>query len=356
MPEFTATESAFMERAIQLAQKGLFTAHPNPVVGCVLVKDGAIVGEGWHAVAGEAHAEIHALQDAGDAAKGATAYVTLEPCSHHGKTPPCSDALIRAGIGEVIVACEDPNPKVDGRGMKALADAGITVRSGLLDRQVSELLAGFLCRINKGRPRVRLKIACSIDGRIAMSNGQSQWITGPEAREDVQRGIGTVLADDPSLTVRDAALNPHGKQPIRAILDSELRMPLAAKMLTLPGETLVFCCNDEKAPGLIEAGASVVKLDGEGTLVDLPAVLQELAQRSVNDLLVEAGPGVAGALLEQHLVDEFIIYQAPHIMGSETMGMFATPNWTDLADRQGLLITDTEQVGNDVRITAKPVV
>ena len=349
---------------MRLAEQAVFTAHPNPMVGCVLVRDGEVVGEGWHEVAGAAHAEINALQDAGDKAKGATAYVTLEPCAHHGKTPPCSTALIAAGVSEVVVACGDPHPMVDGKGLKALAAAGITVRSGLLQQQVEQLLAGFLSRVISIRPRVRLKIACSIDGRIAMANGQSHWITGEEARADVQRlrassgaimtGIGTVLADDPSLTVRDAALNPHGKQPIRVILDSELRMPMAAKMLALPGNTLVFCQNDQNAPGLVDAGAEVVRIDGVNGQIDLNAVLQQLADREVNDLLVEAGPAIAGQLIEQKLVDEFVIYQAPHIMGSETMGMVATPGWIDLADRQNLQITDSVQIGSDTRITAIP--
>ena len=351
-----------MQRAIEIARNGLFSAHPNPMVGCVLVQQGEIVAEGWHEVAGQAHAEINALQAAGDKARGATAYVTLEPCAHHGKTPPCSDALIAAGIKAVVVARQDPNPKVDGRGLRALAAAGITVQCGLLGEQVDELLAGFLSRMHRGRPRVRLKIACSLDGAIAMADGQSQWITGAEARADVQRlrassgaimtGIGTVLADDPSLTVRDAVLNPRGRQPLRVILDHALRMPLAAEMLGLPGETLVFCSDDKRAAPLRAAGASVVRLADSDGRVDLPAALAELGKREVNDLLVEAGPRVAGALLEQRLVDEFIIYQAPHIMGSETLRMFATPGWTQLADRQALRITDRTQLGNDMRITA----
>jgi len=364
MPDFSKAESTYMQRAVQLAKNGMFGAHPNPMVGCVLVRDSEIVGEGWHELAGQPHAEINAVRDAGDKANGAIAYVTLEPCVHHGKTPPCSDALIAAGISEVVIARADPNPEVNGKGIQALSAAGIAVRSGLLHKQVDELLAGFLSRMNRGRPRVRLKIACSIDGSIAMADGQSQWITGADARADVQRlrassgavmtGIGTVLADDPSLTVRDAVLNPHGRQPLRVVLDSTLRTPLAAAMLALPGATLVFCCDDKKAPALIAAGAEVVKTNGKNGLVDLTAVLHELGKREVNDLLVEAGPIVAGQMLAKGLVDEFIIYQAPHIMGSETQRMFATPQWTKLADRQALRITDTIRLGNDLRITAIP--
>jgi diaminohydroxyphosphoribosylaminopyrimidine deaminase/5-amino-6-(5-phosphoribosylamino)uracil reductase len=362
MPEFTSNESAFMQRALQLAAQGRFSAHPNPMVGCVLVKGGDIVGEGWHVAAGEAHAEVNALQQAGNKARGATAYVTLEPCAHHGRTPPCCEALIAAGVSDVIVAVQDPDSRVDGRGIAALQAAGISVRQGLLQKEVSALLAGFICRVQQGRPRVRVKIACSIDGCIAMADGQSQWITGTEARADVQRlramsgailtGIGTVLADDPSLTVRDNALNPNGLQPLRVILDSSLRMPLAAKMLALPGNTLVYCCDDKDAAALGGAGADVIRVDCSDGMVDLQSVLADLGARHVNDLLVEAGPKVTGALLEQDLVDEFIFYQAPHIMGSETIGMFATPGWTRLGDRQALQVTDMTQMGDDMRITA----
>lgn len=365
MPEFSTAERAFMERALRLAKQGQYTAHPNPMVGCVLVKNGDVVGEGWHEVAGESHAEINALQAAGDETRGATAYVTLEPCAHQGKTPPCSESLIRAGVSEVVVAREDPNPNVDGKGLQALTAAGVAVRCGLMKREVDELLAGFLSRIERGRPYVRVKMACSIDGRIAMANGQSQWITGAEARADVQRlrarsgaimtGIGTVLADDPSLTVRDPSLNKHGTQPVRVVLDSRLRMPLSAEMLGLAGTTLLVCSDDRNAKELTDAGAVVIKIDNERGRIDLSGVLNQLALLHVNDVLVESGPGVAGGLIEEKLVDELVIYQGPHIMGSETMGMFTTPGWTDLVDRQALHIIETCQVGNDTRITARPV-
>jgi len=364
MPEFTAAESAFMERALSLATQGQYTAHPNPMVGCVLVRDGNVVGEGWHAVAGEPHAEINALLAAGDSARGATVFVTLEPCAHHGKTPPCIESLIRAGVSEVVVAREDPDPRVNGKGLKMLSDAGISVRCGLRKPEADALLAGFLSRIERGRPFVRLKIACSIDGRIAMADGQSQWITGDEARADVQRlrarsgaimtGIGTVLADDPSLTVRDSSLNTHGGQPIRVVVDSKLRTPPTAKMLTLPGTTVIACSNDHKGRRLVDAGAVLIRIDGKHGLLDLSAVMSQLALLHVNDLLVEAGPRLAGGLVEQKLVDELVIYQAPHIMGSETMGMFMTPGWTELGDRQALHITETRRFGDDTRITAVP--
>ena len=363
MAGFSAADHAFMARAIQLARRGRYTTHPNPVVGCVLVQGDQVVGEGWHQKAGEAHAEVNALAAAGDDARGARAYVTLEPCAHHGKTPPCATALIEAGVAEVIVALEDPHPQVDGRGLEALAGAGVAVRSGLLRDAVTEQLRGFVHRMRRGRPFVRLKMACSIDGRIAMANGESQWITGPEARADVQRlrassgavltGIGTVLADDPSLTVRDPAIDMDGRQPLRAILDARLRMPLSAEMLTLPGITLVYCHDDARREPLVDAGAEVVPVAGTDAAVDLEAVLVDLGSREVNEVLVEAGPALAGSLVEQRLVDELVIYQAPHIMGSETMGMFNTPQWTTLADRCGLHVADVRRVGADTRITAQ---
>jgi diaminohydroxyphosphoribosylaminopyrimidine deaminase/5-amino-6-(5-phosphoribosylamino)uracil reductase len=356
-------DTAFMTQALQLAERGLFTAHPNPMVGCVLVSDGDIVGEGWHKVAGEAHAEINALEAAGAAAKGATAYVTLEPCSHHGKTPPCVDALIAAGVAEVVVGIQDPNPDVNGRGIAALEKAGIPVRVGVLKEQVEQQLSGFLRRVTTGRPFVRLKMACSIDGCIAMASGQSEWISGPESRADVQRlrarsgailsGIGTVLADDPSFTVRDPDIDTCGRQPLRVVLDKDLRMPLSAEMLALPGATLLYCTDDSKRVPLIEAGADIVKVRAVDRLVDAAAVLDDLGQREVNDVLVEAGPALAGNLISNDLVDELVIYQAPHIMGSETMGMFRTPTWTELSDRRSLDIIDTCQVGPDTRITAR---
>jgi diaminohydroxyphosphoribosylaminopyrimidine deaminase/5-amino-6-(5-phosphoribosylamino)uracil reductase len=356
-------DTAFMTQALRLAERGLFTAHPNPMVGCVLVSDGDIVGEGWHKVAGEAHAEINALEAAGAAAKGATAYVTLEPCSHHGKTPPCVDALIDAGVADVVVGIQDPNPDVNGRGIAVLEKAGIPVRVGVLKEQVEQQLSGFLRRVTTGRPFVRLKMACSIDGRIAMASGQSEWISGPESRADVQRlrarsgailsGIGTVLADDPSFTVRDPDIETCGRQPLRVVLDKDLRMPLSAEMLALPGATLLYCTDDSKRGPLIEAGADIVKVRAVDRLVDAAAVLDDLGRREVNDVLVEAGPALAGNLISNDLVDELVIYQAPHIMGSETMGMFSTPTWTELSDRRSLDIIDTCQVGPDTRITAR---
>ena len=352
-----------MQQAMELAGRGRYTAHPNPTVGCVIVRGDEVVGEGWHAVAGEAHAEVNALADAGARAESATAYVTLEPCSHRGKTPPCVDALVEARVAEVVIGITDPNPAVNGAGLRALREAGIATRVGLLEDEIAATLAGFLSRVTRGRPFVRLKMACSIDGCIAMANGQSQWITGTEARADVQQlrarsgaimtGIGTVLADDPSFTVRDPDIDTAGRQPLRVVLDSGLRMPLSAEMLALDGHTLVYCTRDSGRQPLEEAGAEVARTENEDGEVDLGAVLEDLGSREINDLLVEAGPTLAGRLISEGLVDELVIYQAPHIMGSETMGMFRTPSWTELSDRRVLEIIDVTQVGPDSRITAR---
>jgi len=363
MAEFSAADNAFMARALRLAERGIYTAHPNPMVGCVLVRDGTVVGEGWHEFAGEAHAEINALRVAGGRARGAIAYLTLEPCSHEGKTPPCAPALIEAGIREAVIAMEDPFPAVSGNGRAALEAAGIGVRSGLMQETAEALNAGFLSRVRRGRPFVRLKVASSLDGGIAMKSGESQWITGPEARDDVQRlrarsgailtGIGTVLADDPALNVRREGLDTRGRQPLRAVLDSRLRMPLSAGMLAMPGDTIVYCTDDTRRQPLVDTGARVVRVRRTAGVLDVQQVLADLAKRGVNDVLVEAGPGVSGNLLSRRLVDELVIYQAPHIMGSETKPMFRTPEWTQLADRLALDIVDVRHVGTDIRTTAR---
>jgi diaminohydroxyphosphoribosylaminopyrimidine deaminase/5-amino-6-(5-phosphoribosylamino)uracil reductase len=366
MSDFSPTDSEFMARALTLARRGMYTAHPNPRVGCVLVRDGSIVGEGWHQKAGEAHAEVIALQDAGAAARGATLYVTLEPCAHHGKTAPCSEALIKTGIVEAVVAIKDPYHAVDGGGLNALAASGIAVRVGLMSDDAIRLNEGFISRITRGRPFVRLKTASSIDGCTAMENGQSQWITGPEARADVQRlratsgavlsGIGTVLADDPSLNVRDESLRGSVMQPLRVILDNSLRMPLSARMLQLPGKTAIFCIDDDNRAALEDAGASVYRVSERHGKADLDEVLAKLAELEVNDVLVEAGHTLAGSLLAAGIVDELVIYQSPHIMGSQTQGMFDTPLWQDMSQRMRLETIDVRRVGADTRITARPYV
>jgi diaminohydroxyphosphoribosylaminopyrimidine deaminase/5-amino-6-(5-phosphoribosylamino)uracil reductase len=360
---FSTADCTHMARALQLAARGIYTAHPNPMVGCVLVNDDVVVGEGWHQKAGEAHAEINALRAAGDKAKGASAYVTLEPCAHTGKTPPCAHALVEAGVARVVIAMQDPFREVSGRGMKILQQAGIATEVGLMQSAAESLNAGFISRVTRGRPQVRLKIAASLDGAIAMSSGESQWITGPEARHDVQTlraqagaimtGIGTVLADDPSLNVRAPEIDTLGLQPLRVVLDSRLRMPVTAAMLSLPGSTLVCYTGEHDATGLVEAGAEVRNFGAHGSVVNVFEVLAALSEREVNDVLVEAGPQLAGYLLEKDLVDELVIYQSPHIMGSNTRGMFNTPSWTALADRRTLDIRDVRRVGADTKITAK---
>ncbi|MBT8099205.1 MAG: bifunctional diaminohydroxyphosphoribosylaminopyrimidine deaminase/5-amino-6-(5-phosphoribosylamino)uracil reductase RibD, partial [Gammaproteobacteria bacterium] len=285
MPDFSRVDFAHMSRALQLARRGRYGAHPNPMVGCVLARGDKSIGEGWHERSGEAHAEVNALAAAGDA-KGATAYVTLEPCSHHGRTPPCSDALIAAGVSELVCAMEDPFPAVSGDGFDALRRAGISVRIGLLQSEAEKLNRGYLTRVRERRPFVRMKLAASIDGAVAMKNGESQWITGPEARGDVQRlraesgailsGIGTVLADDPSFTVRHSSIDTGGRQPLRAIVDSELRLPLSSSMLCLAGQTVIYCRNDKNRAALEHAGVEVVKLDGDGGQVPIDAVMHDL--------------------------------------------------------------------------------
>lgn len=342
----------------------MYTAHPNPRVGCVLVKDGEIVGEGWHRRTGEAHAEVVALASARDKAKGATVYVTLEPCSHEGKTPPCVDALIAAGVSNVVAAMVDPNAKVSGDGHTALEDAGIVVRTGLMQEEASRLNAGFLSRMQRGRPFVRLKIAASLDGRTAMADGESQWITGEAARDDVQLlrarsgavmvGVGTVIADDPGLDIRRDDIDTDGMQPLRVVLDSKLRMPASSRMLGLPGATAVFCVDDTDSRKLVAAGASVYRVLGSDAGVDLSAVMKKLAYLEINEVLAEAGPTLAGSLVDSGLVDELVIYQAPHIMGSETRAMFTTPKWQKIGQRLKVEIIDVRKVGADLRMTAIP--
>lgn len=364
MDDYSPDDVAHMMRALELAERGRFTARPNPVVGCVVVRDGEIIGEGWHARAGEGHAEVNALADAGNA-RGATVYVSLEPCTHHGRTPPCIDALIKAKVAEVVVAALDPSDVVDGAGIAGLRAAGIAVRQGLMAEEAAAQNRGFISRVKRQRPWVTLKVAASIDGATAMKNGESQWITSQESRVDVQRlragsgaivtGIGTVLADDPSLTVRDESIPPDVPPPIRAVVDSALRMPSAARMLSLDGDTVVYCVDDAEREELEAAGAIVTKVErsGDGRVV-LRDVLRDLAvNRDVNDVLVEAGPELAGSMIEAELVDELVIYQAPHIMGSETKPMFSTPALTALAERIELEIADVQRIGPDMKIIAR---
>ena len=368
---FTEQDQQYMRRALELAALGLTTTHPNPRVGCVLVLGGAVVGEGWHRAAGEPHAEALALAAAGESARGATAYVTLEPCAHHGRTPPCADALIAAGVSEVIYASADPDPRVDGAGAARLRAAGIRVRGGLSAAAADELNAGFISRLRRGRPFVRLKIAASLDGRTALANGASQWISSEAARADVHRwrarsdailtGIGTVLADDPQLTVRlgDAAQ----RQPLRVVLDSRLRLPRSAKVLNATGKALIFSRRDAVGAELAVAAQAAMQADGiglewlesDGRGLDLAAALRHLAGAlQINELLVEAGATLSGALLRHRLVDELLIYQAPMLLGQEARALAQLPALSQLADAPRFQFTELAVVGGDLRMRLRP--
>lgn len=358
---FTAADSQWMARALELAGRGLYGTSPNPRVGCVLVRDGAMVGEGWHARAGEPHAEVHALRMAGNRAHGATAYVTLEPCSHHGRTPPCADALIAAGVGRVVAAMQDPNPLVAGQGLEKLRHAGIKVEFGLMEGAARELNIGFHARMTRGSPWVRSKIAASLDGRTALNNGISKWITGEAARQDVQHwrarscvvltGIGTVLADDPQLNVRSL---DTPRQPLRAVVDTTLRLPPGARLLQERGVLVYTAAEDTARATLLEqAGAQVVVLPGADGQVDLRAVLRDLAARGSNEVLVEAGGKLNGRLLQQGLVDELLLYLAPQLLGDMGRGMAGLGELTRLEQRVELEWRDLRHVGRDLRVLAK---
>ncbi len=360
-----------MAQAVRLAARGIYSTHPNPNVGCVIVNQGAVVGTGWHRQAGGPHAEVFALREAGELARGADVYLTLEPCSHHGRTPPCADALIAAGVKRVVVAGQDPDPRVAGQGLERLRAAGITVETGVLEAQAAALNPGFIARMRLGRPWVRVKLASSLDGRTAMESGESRWISDPAARRDVQllrarssavvTGIGTVLADDPSLNVRLAADELQGveplRQPLRVVLDSGLRMPEDARMLTLPGQTLVLTTvpDNDRWQALQRAGAEVMAIATEQDRPAPAAVLQELAARDVNEVLLECGPALAGSFLAAGLVDELILYLAPHLMGDAGRGMFSLPGLQQMSDRIALEWLDVRRVSSALRITARPV-
>ncbi len=356
-----SADSRWMAQALRLAERGLHTTSPNPRVGCVLVKDGKVVGEGWHERAGEPHAEVHALRAAGEAARGAAAYVTLEPCSHHGRTPPCADALVAANVARVVVAVQDPNPLVAGQGIAKLRTAGIAVDCGLMEAEARELNIGFIQRMTRGMPWVRSKIAASLDGRTALANGESKWITGEAARADVQHwrarssailtGSGTALADDPRLNVRDLV---NVKQPLRAVVDSTLRLSPRSRVLQQPGAVVYTATGDaQKIAALEKVGARVVALsDAEGR-VDLRAALQDLAALGCNEVLVEAGARLNGALLQAGLVDEVVLYLAPQVLGDTARGIATLGELTSLDERIELQWRDVRQVGRDLRIVAR---
>jgi diaminohydroxyphosphoribosylaminopyrimidine deaminase/5-amino-6-(5-phosphoribosylamino)uracil reductase len=359
-----------MAHAIRLAGRGIYTTHPNPNVGCVIVNEGAVVGTGWHRQAGGPHAEVFALREAGETARGADVFLSLEPCSHKGRTPPCADALVDAGVKRVVVAMQDPNPLVAGRGLERLRAAGIEVEAGLLETQAQALNPGFISRMQQARPWVRVKLASSLDGRTAMASGESRWITGAAARRDVQRlrarssaivtGIGTVLADDPCMNVRLDAAQLYGvepvHQPLRVVLDTQLRMPAQAKMLSLPGATLIMTGvkDADRWRVLQQAGAEVVAVEKAGEQLKPDAVVRLLAERDINDVLLECGPTLAGAFLHAGLVDELVVYIAPHVMGDSARGLFHLPGLEQMQDRIALQWQDVRQVGDALRITARP--
>jgi len=363
---FSATDHAFMARALQLARRGLYGTTPNPRVGCVMVRDGRIIGEGWHEKAGLPHAEaaaLNAIVGAGETATGATAYITLEPCSHFGRTPPCADALIEAGVARVVAAMQDPNPLVAGQGMARIAKAGIEVASGLLAAEATELNIGFVSRMTRGRPWLRLKVAASIDGKTALNNGVSQWITGPDARRDahawrarscaVLTGIGTVRDDNPRLTVREV---PTTRQPLRVVIDSRLETPLDAAVLE-GGNVLIAAAKDDAArsAALRARGAEIVLLPNADGKVDLAGLMLELGRRGINEVLAEAGTRLNGSLLVSGCVDELLIYQAPLLIGDAARGMFGLAELTDLAGARRLNIIERRVVGADFRIRARLV-
>lgn len=361
---FTAIDHRHMAHALRLAERGLYTTHPNPRVGCVIAHGEQVVGAGYHVRAGEPHAEVHALREAGEHSRGATAYVTLEPCAHHGRTPPCADALIAAGVARVVMAAEDPFPQVDGRGIGKLRDAGIAVDSGLMRDEARELNIGFFSRIERSRPWVRVKLAMSLDGRTALANGESQWITGEAARADVQRwrarssailtASGTVLADNPRLTVR----LPDGEAftpPWRVVLDNRLRTPPDSHVLDGSMPTLVMH-NEQYVPVDPRFQAVALSVVAEkGGAMDLGAVMDELARRHISEVHVEAGPNLCGSLFAAGLVDELLIYIAPVLLGDSAQPLLGLPSLTDMASRWKLHTVDRRVLGDDLRLQLRPV-
>ena len=367
-----AMDYEHMAHALQLAANGLYDTAPNPAVGCVLVKDARVVGTGWTAPAGGPHAEIVALKAAGAAARGATAYVTLEPCCHTGRTGPCTKALLEAGVARVVFAGRDPNPRVNGGGAAELEAAGIAVEGGVMENETESLNRGFFTRMRRGVPYVRSKLAVSLDGRTALANGASKWITSAAARSDVHRwrarssavltGSGTIVDDDPSLDARRAEAEiPESigiKQPLRVVIDARLKMPPTAKKLSLPGEVLVLttrALDDPKAEALRAAGARVDRIAGDAEHCDLRAVIAHLAALEINDVWVEAGAGLNGALLKAGLIDELIIYMAPRVLGATARGMFEVLALESLADATQVSFDDICKIGADLRITAHVV-
>lgn len=354
----TSSDFEFMGQALALARKGLYSTHPNPRIGCVIVRDGDVVGTGWHERAGQPHAEVMALREAGEAARGACVYVNLEPCCHQGRTPPCTGFLIDAGVKRVVAAIEDPNPQVAGGGIESLRGAGIDVEVGVMRRDAEKLNRGFFHRACLGKPWITLKVAASMDGRTAMQSGESRWITGEPARRDVHHwramssaimtGSGTVMADDPELTVRGIETT---RQPLRVVVDSDLSSPAGARVFRGPGATLIATANEEyEYTERLDDNVEVVYLPGSGGTVDLAALMTDLAQREVNELLVEAGPTLSGAMMRADLVDEILVYIAPRFLGDDGLGMFKLPGIERLDECEAREILDIRQFGKDLRI------
>lgn len=370
---WTASDYQHMSRALQIAQRGLYSTDPNPRVGCVIVKDTSVLAEGWHQKAGHPHAEIEALKNASENntfadVSGATCYVSLEPCAHHGRTPPCTESLIKAGIRRVVAATIDPNPLVAGKGLQQLNEAGIETESGLMEAQARELNPGFEMRMKQGRPFVRCKLAMSLDGKTALANGQSQWISSDESRMDVQRlrarssavmtGIGTVIADDPSMNVRlsgSSEWTKHGRQPLRVILDSDLEILPDAKILGLPGDVIIFNaseCGDKKKQ-LANLGVEMVSVEAKRGSAFLEYVLRYLArEKEINEVLLETGSTLSGEMLQAGFIDELIIYLAPTLLGQDAKALFQLPLIDNMSDRISLNISDIRTIGKDVRIKA----
>jgi diaminohydroxyphosphoribosylaminopyrimidine deaminase/5-amino-6-(5-phosphoribosylamino)uracil reductase len=358
-----------MNRALVLAARGLETTHPNPRVGCVIAQDMKIIGEGWHERAGEAHAEVNALaavRSAGLDPTGTTAYVTLEPCSHYGRTPPCTDALIAAHVARVVYAVQDPNPEVSGRGDELLRQAGIAVESGLMESEAVDLNIGYMKRRTYGRPWVRLKLAMSLDGRTALANGDSQWITGEAARNDVQHwrarssavltGVGTVLADDPRLNVRLPPEKPEDEpwQPLRVILDTRLRTPTDSRLFTTGGEVLIMTEDATRGATFAEMGVAVEAIPASQGRLDLVAVIDRMGELEVNELLVEAGPTLSGEMLRQGLVDELLLYVAPKLLGPQGLPLVDLPELADLQDALGFTVAGVQRLEDDLRLRLRP--
>jgi diaminohydroxyphosphoribosylaminopyrimidine deaminase / 5-amino-6-(5-phosphoribosylamino)uracil reductase len=361
--EWTDADRSAMSRAFALAQRGLFTTDPNPRVGCVLTRDGVVVGDGWHERVGGPHAEVNALATAGENARGATAYVTLEPCDHHGRTPPCSLALIEAGVARVVYAIGDPNPKVSGQGAARLQAMGIRVDTGLMSVAAESLNPGYLQRMRGGLPYVRVKLAMSLDGHTALASGESRWITSEAARKDGQQyrarssaivtGVGTILADNPALNVRILESN---RQPLRVVLDSNLRTPSDARVIDREGEVLVIGVHEnvERRRSLERQKVAVSILPaGVAGRADLQAVLKLLSNLGMNEIWVEAGATLAGAFVAAGLFDELIVYVAPTLLGIGGRPLVALPGLENLADKLQLRFTDIRSVGDDLRITAR---